>query len=80
MLAAEVDAKQVLDEVVEAFRGQQISGYPPIVLQIKEWVEARYPCNDAVWTVALDDNNRVDVILSVVPGTESETTDGAQDE
>ena len=41
MLAAEVDAKQVMDEVVEAFRGQQITGYPPIVLQIKEWVEAR---------------------------------------
>jgi hypothetical protein len=76
MLAAEVDAKQVMDEVVEAFRGQQITGYPPIVLQIKEWVEARYPCNDAVWTVALEDNGSVDVTLSVVPGTESNEPNG----
>ena len=80
MLAVEVDAQKVLDEVVAEFRGQHISGYPPIVLQIKQWVEARYPCDDAVWSVALEDNGSVDVTLSMVLGTENEAEDGAQDE
>ena len=73
MLAHEIDQQMVRESLMDAsFWTDSRRPFPPVVLLAKEWLEERYPCDDAVWTVAQKENYSIDVSLSVIPGTGKE--------
>ena len=73
MRAQDIDQQQVQSTLTYAFPASaQYIGFPPPVLQAKEWLEKHYPCDDAVWSVAQTEDNSINASLSVIPGTGKE--------